>query len=262
MAEKETIRKIPLRAIIPSFQIARSGDFTQSDVFPELRDSIEKFGQRVPVIVRPQGDQFELIAGYRRFAALMYIARANGNKDGSILAIVREMNDFEAYIENALNGSDELRPSDLMLALMRIADAARESKREMSDSQLCALVGVSRSYGARLLRIGRNAANVAKLWHTADVPLSVEEMDRIRALEDSDAQMTEYKKRYQRAVVEEQPDGDPPWTEYVVQLKEVEDTWINICECDAEDVAYQVAEETSGHVRIVEIDNRVIYEKS
>jgi ParB family chromosome partitioning protein len=91
-----TIRKIPLDRIRPCpFQPRK--EFTE-DAIRELADSIREQGIVQPLIVRPRGDHFELIAGERRWRA----ARLAGLVEAPV--VEREATDREvlelALIEN------------------------------------------------------------------------------------------------------------------------------------------------------------------
>lgn len=70
----------------------------------ELSASIKEKGVRQPIIVRPAGNRFEIVAGARRFEAAK---RAGLQK---IPAIVREMTDTEAIIESLI---ENLQRGDL-----------------------------------------------------------------------------------------------------------------------------------------------------
>ena len=57
----------------------------------DLVTSIEKHGQDFPVVVRPRGDGYQLVCGFRRVAALRRLRREE------VRAVVRELGDEEAY---------------------------------------------------------------------------------------------------------------------------------------------------------------------
>lgn len=96
VAASGAMRDIPVAAISPNpHQPRKSFD---SDALDELRASIAAFGVLVPIIVRPKGDRFELIAGERRWRASAALQKA------TIPAIVRQADDRDslevAIIEN------------------------------------------------------------------------------------------------------------------------------------------------------------------
>src|SRR5665213_957400 len=92
----EVLRDIPVAQITPNpFQPRKTFDPESLD---ELKRSIVEYGVLVPIIVRPRGDGFELVAGERRWRACAALQRA------TIPAIVRVGDDRDtlevAMIEN------------------------------------------------------------------------------------------------------------------------------------------------------------------
>ncbi len=95
-AAQETLRDIPLSKITPNrFQPRKHFDEAALD---ELKTSIAEYGVLVPIIVRKRGENFELVAGERRWRACAALQRP------AIPAIVRESDDRDslevAIIEN------------------------------------------------------------------------------------------------------------------------------------------------------------------
>ena len=95
-ASESAVRTVPITDIIPNTFQPRT-DFDH-DALEELANSIRVHGILQPIMVRPQGKRFELIAGERRFRA----ATIAGITD--IPVIVRETSDEDslaiALIEN------------------------------------------------------------------------------------------------------------------------------------------------------------------
>ena len=92
----EELQQIPLEQIRPNpFQPRKNFDETAMD---ELRASIAEYGVLVPIIVRPRGEGYELVAGERRWRASAALQRP------TIPAIVRTSDDRDslevAIIEN------------------------------------------------------------------------------------------------------------------------------------------------------------------
>ncbi len=110
----------------------------------ELAASIREHGVIQPVLVRPSGKAYELVAGERRWRA----ARRAGLK--SIPAIVRDLDDrqnmFYALIENMQR--EDLNALEEAEALQEIMEGW-----ELSQEQAAAAVGKSRSYVANALRL-------------------------------------------------------------------------------------------------------------
>ena len=110
----EDVRSIPLDAIVPS----RSQPRTEWDPagLEQLTRSIVQKGLLEPILVRPRGEKFEIIAGERRWRA----CQAAGWKE--IPALIRPMEDREsleaALIENLqredLNPVEEARAYEML----------------------------------------------------------------------------------------------------------------------------------------------------
>lgn len=93
---QELLREIPVARITPNpFQPRKHFDEAAMD---DLRASISEYGVLVPIIVRKRGENFELVAGERRWRACATLQRP------TIPAIVRESDDRDslevAIIEN------------------------------------------------------------------------------------------------------------------------------------------------------------------
>lgn len=200
---EETFLNIPLKDIELTFSNVRTGDFTLADSeeserggqsFKELVESIKTAGQRTPVVVRPKGKKYQLISGFRRHAALVHLAQADGAKDVTIKAIVKQLDELNATIENVTeNSREDLSGPDLAFGLHRIAELQKAAGSNVSDRALAALVGKNNSYVSDLLRIVRNAPKVAKMWHEDTMQIGVREMRKIAQIEDPALQLEKYK---------------------------------------------------------------------
>ena len=200
---EETFLNIPLKDIELTFSNVRTGDFTLADSeeserggqsFKELVESIKTAGQRTPVVVRPKGKKYQLISGFRRHAALVHLAQADGAKDVTIKAIVKQLDELNATIENVTeNSREDLSGPDLAFGLNRIAELQKAAGSNVSDRALAALVGKNHSYVSNLLRIVRKAPKVAKMWHEDTMQIGVREMTKIANIEDQALQLDKYK---------------------------------------------------------------------
>lgn len=95
--EASVFQEIPLAKIKPNPLNPRRRGF-EGQAFDELVASIESKGVLQPVLVRPKGKGFELVAGERRFRACCAIAEANGGmKAARIPAMVRQLDDDAAF---------------------------------------------------------------------------------------------------------------------------------------------------------------------
>ena len=114
------------------------------EAFAELVASVRRDGVVQPVIVRPHGDRYELIAGERRWRA----ARAAGL--ARLPALVRDAGDREslalALVENVVR--EQLNAVEQARAYARLADEFGLSQTEIAES-----VGRSRAGVANAIRL-------------------------------------------------------------------------------------------------------------
>lgn len=142
MASTKAIQSIEVALIQPHPEQPRR--HFDDDALAELADSISKRGVIQPIIVRPHGGGFQLVAGERRWRAAQ---RAQLHR---IPAIIRDFDDAEtleiALIENIQR--EDLNP-------IEEAEAYRKLIAEFHHSQeaLGRLVGKSRSHIANLMRL-------------------------------------------------------------------------------------------------------------
>ena len=110
----------------------------------ELADSIRSQGIVQPIVVRPEGDHFELVAGERRWRA----AQIAGLQ--KIPAVVRELDGKAAaaiaLIENIQR--EDLNPLEQAAGLMRLIDDFDLTHQQVADS-----IGRSRASVSNLIRL-------------------------------------------------------------------------------------------------------------
>ena len=87
---------IPVNKIKAASDFNCRGDFLLQDV-KELASQIKEYGLLQPVVVRPDGDDYQLLAGFRRFAAVSQIL-----KRPCIEAKVVHVNDHQAAVINLI----------------------------------------------------------------------------------------------------------------------------------------------------------------
>lgn len=90
---KEKIHKINLAVLLEPKKADRI-EINQDEI-SELAKSIFEIGQLQPIIARPVGDKFEIVAGHRRFLACSSL------EAGTVDAIVKEMTDEMASLVRA-----------------------------------------------------------------------------------------------------------------------------------------------------------------
>jgi ParB family transcriptional regulator, chromosome partitioning protein len=145
-----SVRQIPLNQIVPNPRQPRLKFFEEP--LDELVLSIREHGILQPITVRPQGQNFEIIAGERRFRA--------SQKAGlpSIPAIVKSVSDVEAYelslIENLQR--ENLDPIEEARGYRKLADEFSLTQELISQ------------------KVGKNRATVANAMRLLDLPEEVQ----------------------------------------------------------------------------------------
>ncbi|HEY5349669.1 MAG TPA: ParB/RepB/Spo0J family partition protein [Candidatus Tumulicola sp.] len=140
--ERESLREIPTDRITPNpFQPRKTFDPQPLD---ELKGSIAEYGVLVPIIVRPRGDGFELVAGERRWRACAALALA------TIPAIVRAGDDRDtlevAMIENLQR--ENLNPLEEAAGFQHLID-----EYGFTQDDVARRLGRSRSAVANTVRL-------------------------------------------------------------------------------------------------------------
>ena len=141
-AAGERIEKVPVARIRPcSFQPRKS--FSEESI-RELADSLKEQGVLTPLLVRRNGDGFELIAGERRWRAAQFAGLAE------VPVIVREADDRKtlelALIENLQR--EDLNPIEEALGYAQLAE-----QFNLTQEQISTRIGKPRSAVANSLRL-------------------------------------------------------------------------------------------------------------
>ncbi len=141
-SNNEDIRYIDIENIKPNSSQPRKS-FDESGI-NDLAESIKSHGLIQPIIVRPSGDMFEIVAGERRW-------RAAEKADLKALpCIIRELSDREnmllAIIENTQR--EDLNPIEEALAFESMI-----KQYELTQSEVSKSVGKSRPYITNALRL-------------------------------------------------------------------------------------------------------------
>ena len=149
---------IPISAIrANAFQPRTSFD---DDALAGLADSISALGVLQPILVRRDGDSFELIAGERRWRASQLAGLA------SIPAIVREIDDErslgEALVENVQR--QDLNAIDEAFAFQQLMEDF-----ELSQNEIAARVGKSRASIANTIRLLQLPGSLRQLVSKGDI---------------------------------------------------------------------------------------------
>lgn len=135
------VRRIDVAQIHPNRYQPRT--VMDPEALRELTESIRTHGVLEPIIVRPDGENFELVVGERRWRA----AQAAGLED--VPAVVRELTDEEtaviALVENLQR--EDLNPIEEARAYKRLLDL------NLTQEEVALQVGRSRSAVANSLRL-------------------------------------------------------------------------------------------------------------
>ena len=140
--ELEEARLLPLDLIIANPHQSRQ--MFVDATLAELAESIRTQGVLQPILVRPVGDKFEIVAGERRTRAAFMVGLTE------IPALVREMSDVEAALATA---TENLQREDLDLE-----DEARQYQYlmqllDVSGRELATRLGKGRDYVNRRLAV-------------------------------------------------------------------------------------------------------------
>ncbi|MDX8397948.1 MAG: ParB/RepB/Spo0J family partition protein [Mariprofundaceae bacterium] len=138
----EAATKVALSKIRPNRYQPRTS--FNSDELDSLTESIRKEGVLMPILLRPDGDQYELIAGERRWRA----SQAAGLLD--IPAVVRDVSDLQALelaiIENEQR--DDLTAVESARAYKKLIEEFAYTQKQVAES-----IGVSRVQVSNLIRL-------------------------------------------------------------------------------------------------------------
>jgi ParB family chromosome partitioning protein len=138
----EEVSQVPLGALRANpFQPRR--EFAEEEL-AELASSIREHGVLQPIVVRRQGEAYELVAGERRWRACALLGHA------TIPAVVRDVNDDQmlelALVENVQR--EDLNPMELARAYRALQD-----RLSLTQEQTTARLGISRSALANVTRL-------------------------------------------------------------------------------------------------------------
>ena len=134
------VSQIPVELIDPSENNPR----IRLEGIEELTESIRTHGLLQPLVVRRKGDRFTLVAGHRRFAAVLGLGWA------SVLAVIREETAEDAYVLTLVENlqRDDLTPREESEALGELV-----RRRGWSTHQVAAAIKRSQAYVSKRLRV-------------------------------------------------------------------------------------------------------------
>jgi ParB family transcriptional regulator, chromosome partitioning protein len=134
------VQQLPMRAILPGGRNPRR----KLTGVEELAASLATHGLLQPILVRPHGKRYELVAGNRRFAA----ARSLGWK--TISAVVRPENDDEAFVLTLVENlqREDLSPREEADALQLLV-----RERGWNTRQVASAIQRSQAFVSKRLRV-------------------------------------------------------------------------------------------------------------
>ncbi len=151
-ATQAQIREVPVGKILPNPAQPRLS--YDEDSLTELASSIREHGVLQPILVRPSGAQFELIAGERRWRASRMAERA------TIPAIVVEFDESTALevsiIENLQR--EDVSPLEEATMFRRMTEAFGYSVRQLAQK-----LGKDKGYIENRLRLSDAPADIREL---------------------------------------------------------------------------------------------------
>ena len=151
-ATRAQIREVPVGKILPNPAQPRLSYDEES--LTELADSIREHGVLQPILVRPSGAQYELIAGERRWRASRMAERE------TIPAIVVDFDESTALevsiIENLQR--EDVSPLEEAAMFRKMTDAFGYSVRQLAQK-----VGKDKGYVENRLRLSNAPADIREL---------------------------------------------------------------------------------------------------
>ena len=138
----DELKELDITSITPMEGQPRQS-FSQ-DTIKELAESIDKNGLLQPIVVRKNGDKYEIIAGERRYRAFKML------KKDKIPAIVRDYKDEEVdklqLVENVQR--EDLNPYEEAMAYLKLKE-----KYGLRQDDIAKAVGKSRPYISNMTRL-------------------------------------------------------------------------------------------------------------
>jgi ParB family chromosome partitioning protein len=191
---REHVQRVPLNRIRPSALQPRK-QFSEESL-RELADSIREQGIVQPLIVRPRGDTFELIAGERRWRAAQLLNLPE------VPIIAREADD-RTVLELAL--IENLQRENLNAIEEAQGYSQLAEQFQLTQEEISAKVGKSRAVVANALRLLKLPPTVQDFVRRGQ--LSVGHAKVILGLEDEKAQKAAAERVVQEALNVRQTEG-------------------------------------------------------
>lgn len=161
---KDNISEVPLALIDEPKQVDRME--IDQKIITELAESISEIGLLQPILLRADGDRYEIIAGHRRFLAHRRL------EVKTIKAIIRIMNDEEAAIARATEnlGRVDLTPIEEAFVFKNLHE-----DHGMSFDKIGAKVGKSAGLVKRRMDLLKMPPQLRNAVHKKLISISVAE---------------------------------------------------------------------------------------
>lgn len=166
---KEPETQIPIYSLKPFKNHPFRVD-TEGESFEQLIESVRKEGVIYPILVRPSGDGYEIIAGHRRAAA----CQAAGME--TIPAVVRSLDDYEATILMVHTNfyREEIRISEKARAYRMCIDAEKhQGKKGGNTAELVGNGQDSKRQVYRYVRLSYLTNDLLELLDAGRLPVNV-----------------------------------------------------------------------------------------
>jgi ParB family chromosome partitioning protein len=173
--EESGLLEVPVAAIAPNPRQPRGG--FQEESLAGLARSIQEVGVLQPIVVRPTGEGYELVAGERRLRAAKVAGLA------TIPAVVRQTDDTEALREALIENlhREDLAPLELAAAFQELLDELGVSQEVLAER-----LGFSRPHIANTIRLLQLPDEVQRLL--AEGKIQAGHGRALLALSDQEAQ--------------------------------------------------------------------------
>ena len=160
---------MPLECLIPFKEHPFHVD-TDEESFQQLVDSIKENGLIYPILVRPMGEKYEIIAGHRRVAA----CREAGVPE--VPAVVRAMDDFDATILMVHSNfyREKILISEKAKAYRMCMDAEKHQGKKGTDT--AAVIGKdhdSKRQVYRFIRLSYLSDDFLGLLDNGKIPMNI-----------------------------------------------------------------------------------------
>lgn len=233
---RDVVVEVPLNQILVRKNWnGRSGAWEENDgaeednQFVQLMESIEAgmdeagkpedtcAGQDEPVGIRinhgamSETFPYELVKGFRRYAAITRIAEKRKIVQPCIRAIVRMMTDVEARFENIAENTarKDLSPADQCWSIKALLKEAKANSIQLSGNQIAKRIGRDQTWVAKLIKLANGLrVEVLEKWRLSPAKISVENMLSVAELTTKEEQMAAF-----NAMVRIEDDGQGGETE-------------------------------------------------